>query len=79
MSDGYGNGSMTEVTSTSTLMRIFVSALELFEGNEEATRRWLAKPNQALGGTTPLSVAKTEIGVVEVERLIGRLKHGVFT
>lgn len=61
------------------LTRLFGNALELFEGNEEATRRWLTKPHQALGGVTPLELAKTEIGVAEVERLIGRLEHGVFT
>jgi putative toxin-antitoxin system antitoxin component (TIGR02293 family) len=59
--------------------RLFGSALELFEGNEDATRRWLAKKQKALGGFAPLELAKTEIGTAEVERLIGRLEHGVFT
>lgn len=61
------------------LTRIFGRALELFEGSEEAARRWLSKPQRALGGATPLEMAKTEIGALEVERLIGRLEHGVFT
>lgn len=61
------------------LTRLFGNALELFEGDEDATRRWLSNPHQALGGVTPLELAKTEIGVAEVERLIGRLEHGVFT
>lgn len=59
--------------------RLFASALELFEGDEEATRRWLAKPNRALDRLAPLELAKTEIGTAEVERLIGRLEHGIFT
>jgi hypothetical protein len=33
----------------------------------------------ALGGAVPLAVARTELGALEVERLIGRLEHGVFT
>lgn len=59
--------------------RLYGQALELFEGNEEAARLWLAKPQRALGGRIPLEVAKTDIGARQVENLIGRLEHGVFT
>ncbi|MEM7307165.1 MAG: antitoxin Xre/MbcA/ParS toxin-binding domain-containing protein [Planctomycetota bacterium] len=57
--------------------RILGRASELFEGDLEAARRWLGTPNPALGGRTPLSYARTEIGSREVERLIGRIEHGV--
>ena len=59
--------------------RVFGKALELFEGDTEATRHWLANPQPALGGAVPMSVAKTDLGAREVEDLIGRLEHGVFT
>lgn len=59
--------------------RIFARAIELFEGDDEAAKRWLSSPQRAIGGVVPLELAKTEFGAREVERLIGRLEHGVFT
>ena len=58
--------------------RVFGRALELFEGDPEAARRWLGLPQPALGGATPLAFARTEAGAREVEDLVGRLEHGVF-
>jgi putative toxin-antitoxin system antitoxin component (TIGR02293 family) len=59
--------------------RLFARALELFEGDAETARSWLADPQPALGGAVPLTVARTEVGAREVEKLIGRLEHGVFS
>jgi putative toxin-antitoxin system antitoxin component (TIGR02293 family) len=59
--------------------RLFGRALELFEGDAAAARAWLSSAQPALGGTVPLSVARTELGAREVEDLIGRLEHGVFS
>jgi putative toxin-antitoxin system antitoxin component (TIGR02293 family) len=59
--------------------RIFARALSLFEGERDAAKRWLSEPQRALGGEVPLVLARTEVGALEVERLIGRLEHGVFT
>lgn len=59
--------------------RIFARAFSLFEGDRDAAKHWLSEPQKALGGEVPLAVARTEVGALEVERLIGRLEHGVFT
>jgi putative toxin-antitoxin system antitoxin component (TIGR02293 family) len=59
--------------------RIFGRALSLFEGDHDAAKRWLSEPQRALGGGIPLALARTEVGALEVERLIGRLEHGVFS
>ena len=59
--------------------RVFARAIELFEGDDQAARHWLAAPQRALAGARPLTLAKTEVGALEVERLIGRLEHGVFS
>ena len=59
--------------------RVFGKALELFEGDARAAERWLSSPRRALGGATPLELARTEDGAGEVEALIGRLEHGVFS
>ena len=58
--------------------RLFGKALELFEGDRDAATEWLTTAQPALGGTVPLDLAKSEVGALEVERLIGRLEHGVF-
>jgi putative toxin-antitoxin system antitoxin component (TIGR02293 family) len=59
--------------------RIFEKAAELFEGDLDATRRWLSSPQKALAGSTPFAFAKTDLGAREVENVIGRLEHGVFS
>jgi len=61
------------------LSRIIGKAIELFEGDPEGARQWLGAPVTALGGATPLALSQTEPGALEVERLIGRLEHGVFS
>jgi putative toxin-antitoxin system antitoxin component (TIGR02293 family) len=59
--------------------RVLHTSLEIFEGNHEGALKWLRAKNRALGGETPLDMARTEIGAREVEKLIGRLEHGVFS
>jgi putative toxin-antitoxin system antitoxin component (TIGR02293 family) len=61
------------------LSRVFGKALELFEGDARVAREWLSAPQPALGGAIPLVLTKTDIGAREVENLIGRLEHGVFS
>lgn len=62
-----------------SVSRLLAQTFELFEGNTEAGMRWFQSPNRALGGQSPLDAAATETGAREVENLIGRLEHGVFT
>lgn len=59
------------------LGRLVDLALQLFEGDLPAARRWLAAPQPALGGKAPLDLSRTEVGAREVEALIGRLEHGI--
>jgi putative toxin-antitoxin system antitoxin component (TIGR02293 family) len=59
--------------------RVFGRAIALFEGDGEGALVWLSTPQRALGGAVPLEMARTEIGAREVEGLIGRLEHGVFS
>ena len=61
------------------LCRLFGRALELFEGEEVQARLWLSRPQRALGTRSPLAAARTDIGSRQVDHLIGRLEHGVFT
>lgn len=58
---------------------LFGKILELFEGDRDAATEWLTTAQPALGGTVPLDLARSEVGSREVERLVGRLEHGVFS
>jgi putative toxin-antitoxin system antitoxin component (TIGR02293 family) len=59
--------------------RLFGRALSLFDGDLEGAKHWLYRPQKALGGGVPLELARTEVGSIEVERVLGRLEHGVYT
>src|SRR5205085_10896977 len=59
--------------------RVFGATLSLFEGNRDAATAWLERPQPALGGAVPLELIRTEFGALEVERLVHRLEHGVFS
>lgn len=59
--------------------RLFRLATDLHGGDPQAAREWLRRPARALGGEVPLDHAETEAGAREVEALIGRLEHGVYT
>ena len=48
-------------------------------GTEKAAREWLRTPAIAFRGESPLAYSDTEIGAREVENLLGRLEHGVFS
>jgi putative toxin-antitoxin system antitoxin component (TIGR02293 family) len=58
---------------------VFEDAVDLFEGDVPAAVNWLTTPRKALGDHPPLSYARTELGAREVENLIGRLEHGIFS
>jgi putative toxin-antitoxin system antitoxin component (TIGR02293 family) len=58
---------------------IFRLATELFEGDKTEAVKWLKEPNRGLANRPPLDFSRTEIGAREVEKLIGRLEHGVFS
>jgi putative toxin-antitoxin system antitoxin component (TIGR02293 family) len=59
--------------------RIVSQSRRLFEGDADAANHWLKTSQPALGGSTPAEYAKTEVGAREVEALITRLEHGVFS
>ena len=59
--------------------RIYRLATELFEGKKAEAVKWLKEPNRGLANRPPLDFSRTEIGAREVENLIGRLEHGVFS
>ena len=61
------------------LSSTFENALELFEGDRSQALAWLSSPKKEFEDQTPLEYSRTEVGAREVEDLIGRLEHGVFS
>ena len=53
-------------------------ALDVME-TENNARQWLTSPQYGLGGAVPLEYAETEVGAREVEDLLGRIEHGVYS
>jgi len=60
------------------LARVAAVALDVLEDVEKA-RRWMHKPNRALGGEVPLRLLSTDIGACQVEELLHRIDHGLFS
>jgi len=48
-------------------------------GNEEKAARWLHTPNRALGDKPPLGLLDTDLGSRQVEEVLGRIEHGVYS
>ncbi|MFL6193074.1 MAG: antitoxin Xre/MbcA/ParS toxin-binding domain-containing protein [Thermoanaerobaculia bacterium] len=60
------------------LVRIATRAAEVL-GNREKAARWLHTPNRALGGVKPLELLDTDLGSRQVEDVLGRIEHGVYS
>jgi putative toxin-antitoxin system antitoxin component (TIGR02293 family) len=60
------------------LATLLARATQVF-GEEADATDWLRSPNLALDGVAPLAFADTEPGAREVDDLLGRLEHGVYS
>ena len=60
------------------LAYVLARATEVF-GTREKAARWLHKPNRAMRSETPLSRLDTEVGFQEVNTILGRIEHGVYS
>ena len=60
------------------LCHLFFRAVEVLE-SEPGAVHWFKNPIRALGGVTPLSYARTAVGLRELEDLLGRIEHGVYS
>lgn len=61
------------------LLRVLrvVDQVETTFGDREKAHAWLRRPSAALDGRTPLDLLDTDIGARHVERLLGRIAHGL--
>jgi putative toxin-antitoxin system antitoxin component (TIGR02293 family) len=58
--------------------RIGALAIEVLEDEARAVG-WLKRPQIGLGGRTPLGLLTTDVGRDQVEKLLLRIEHGVYT
>jgi len=52
---------------------------EQTHGNAVRAGRWLREPNSALGNVAPIQWLDTDLGAKEVEELLIRIAHGVYS
>jgi putative toxin-antitoxin system antitoxin component (TIGR02293 family) len=58
------------------LARVLAHANRVFENPEESAE-WIRTPNAALGKQQPLTLLDTDIGVQQVDQVLGRIEHGI--
>ncbi len=47
-------------------------------GDKARARLWLTEPTAALGGRRPVELLDSDLGTGQVERVLGRIEHGVY-
>jgi len=60
------------------IARITLKASETL-GTLEKARAWLRRENRALGGSTPIGCLDTGVGERQVEELLERIGHGIYS
>ena len=58
------------------LARVLAHADRVFEDPDESAE-WIRTPNAALGKQQPLTLLDTDIGVQQVDQVLGRIEHGI--
>jgi putative toxin-antitoxin system antitoxin component (TIGR02293 family) len=48
-------------------------------GGQAAAAQWVQSPIRALGYATPLAWARSAVGLRELENILGRIEHGVYS
>jgi putative toxin-antitoxin system antitoxin component (TIGR02293 family) len=72
------NLKLEEADGLARLVRVVALAQRVFEDDALADE-WLRTPNPALDDLVPIQMARTDLGGREVEAVLLRLEHGVFS
>ncbi len=56
-----------------------IAALAIEALGRDAGLEWLRKPSVALGNRIPLGMLGTDAGARQVEQIVGRIEHGIFS
>lgn len=68
---------VSESDRVARVARIAALAVEALGRNDGL--QWLRESNAALGGRIPFELLGTDAGARQVEQIIGRIEHGVFS
>jgi putative toxin-antitoxin system antitoxin component (TIGR02293 family) len=60
------------------LARLFRRAVDVLE-SEAGAVHWFKNPIEVLGWATPLTYARTAVGLRELDNVLGRIEHGVYS
>ena len=60
------------------VVRVIARSAEAL-GDGERAHGWLRTPNRALRGRPPLDLLDTDLGALTVERVLGRIEHGIMS
>lgn len=72
------NLKLEEADGLARLVRVVSLARRVFE-NDDLADEWLRTPNPVLDNLIPIQMARTDLGGREVEAVLMRLEHGVFS
>lgn len=70
--------SPTESDRLARVVRVIARAEEAL-GDRDKARRWLRKENRALEGKRPIDLLDSDPGTRIVERILGRIEHGIYS
>ncbi|MGH7564259.1 MAG: type II RES/Xre toxin-antitoxin system antitoxin [Gemmatimonadota bacterium] len=59
------------------VVRVLLRAEEALDDPEKAAR-WMRGANRALAGSRPIDLLESDIGARTVEKVLGRIEHGVY-
>lgn len=70
--------SASESDRLARVARVAAAAEDVLDDHVKAGR-WLQKPNRALGGVTPFDLLGSDLGAEQVETVLVRIDHGVYS
>ena len=66
------------MTRSGSQRRVLEKAAKIL-GDREKALRWFDTANRALGGKAPRAFLETEQGLRQIEEVLGRIEHGVYS
>ncbi|MCX6055226.1 MAG: DUF2384 domain-containing protein [Chloroflexi bacterium] len=60
------------------VIRILLYTESVF-GDSEKAHTWLKRPNRSIGGKIPMNLLDTDLGTQQVEDVLKRIEHGIYS
>ena len=72
------NFSQVESDRLYRIAKVISCAIDVL-GSKGKAKEWLSRPNMALGSEIPINLLDTEVGERQVEEVLGRILHGIYS